>query len=440
MAAGGHSMTTLKRDLTDRAIRAFKPAASGKRYIESDAQVSGFGVRVTDKGHKSFVLVTRYPGATQPAPRAIGDYPTMDLAEARRIAREWRDDIAKGIDPKDKAEAVRHNAEAARREADRRRANTFRTAFEAYAKEHLAALRTGAIVAGVIEKHVMPVLGDRPLAEITRADANELLRAIARQTPTHSLRIKSYLSRFGRWAEDDERVAESPFARLRRFAKEQPRDRILRSPEIRAIWRACDRMGVFGRAVRVMLATGQRRSEVGDMEWREVDHERKVWVIPKERTKASRAHAVPLSPLPLSILADCPRLGAHVFTTRNASRDGGTIPISGWSKAKTRLGAFAVEALREMTGDSEAMIPEWRLHDLRRTAASLMTESGVSRLVVSKVLNHAEQGVTGKHYDLFEYLPQKTQALNLWGRRLAAIVEGREDPDNVVALEAARGQ
>jgi integrase len=432
-------MTTLKRDLTDRAIRALKPAAPGKRYIKPDAQVTGLGVRVTDKGHKSFVLVTRYPGAPQPAPRAIGDYPTMDLAEARKIAREWRDDIAKAIDPKDKAEAVRRDAEAARREAERLRANTFRAAFEAYAKEHLVTLRTGAIVAGVIEKHVMPLLGDRPLAEITRADANQLLRAVAHQTPTHSLRITSYLSRFGRWAEDDERVAASPFARLRRFAKERRRDRVLREPEIRAIWQASAGLGPSGRAIRLMLATGQRRSEVGDMEWREVEAERRLWLIPRERVKANRAHAVPLSPLALSILADCPRLGAHVFSTRSA-RGGGTIPIRGWSKFKARLHALAVEALRELTANPEATIPEWHLHDLRRTAASLMTESGISRLAVSKVLNHAEQGVTGKHYDLYGYLNEKRAALDLWGARLAGIVEGREGPDNVVILDAARGQ
>ena len=192
--------------------------------------------------------------------------------------------------------------------------------------------------------------------------------------------------------------------------------------------------------MRLLLATGQRRSEVGDLEWREVDYERKLWVLPRERAKANRAHTVPLSPLSLAILADCPRLGAHVFASTRSAPRGGTIPISGWSKYKARLDRAAIEALRQLTGDPEATIPEWRLHDLRRTAASLMTERGVSRLVVSKVLNHAEQGVTGRHYDLHEYLPEKRQALDVWGARLAAIVEGREGPDNVVVLEAARGQ
>ena len=104
------------------------------------------------------------------------------------------------------------------------------------------------------------------------------------------------------------------------------------------------------------------------------------------------------------------------------------------SKSKTRLDTFAIEALREQTGDAKATIPEWHLHDLRRTAATLMTRRGVSRLVVGKVLNHAEQGVTGQHYDLHDYLPEQRQAFDLWGARLAAIVEGRE-ADNVIAFE-----
>jgi integrase len=294
----------------------------------------------------------------------------------------------------------------------------------------------------VPSRNIYPVLGDRPLAEITRADGNEVLRtiAIARQNPTHARRVKAYLHKFGRWAEQDERVEESPFANLKTFGREQARDRILTTAEIRAVWHGCDRMGPFGRVVRFLLVAAQRRSEVADMEWHELDQERRVWLIPRERMKGDRAHLVPLSPLALSILAEQPKLGTHVFASTRSAPRGGTIPISGWSKFKARLDALAVEALRQLTGDPEATIRGWRLHDLRRTAASLMTECGVSRFIAGKVLGHAEQTVTGKHYDLYEYAAEKKQALDLWGARLAAIVEGREGLDNVVSLEAARGQ
>jgi integrase len=398
-------------------------------------------VRVTDKGHKTFVLVARYGGAAQPAPRAIGDFPTVDLAEARRIAREWREDLRKGVDPRDKAEAARREADVAKRAAERQQANTFKAAFEAFKQEHLSTLRTGAVVAAAVENHIMPVLGDRPLAEIRRSEGNELLRsiAIAKRNPTSARRVKSYLHKFGRWCEEDGRIDESPFASLKRFGKEQARDRVLKSLEIRAIWKASADMGAFGRAVRLALVTGQRRGEIGGLEWREIDVAERLWSLPRERMKADRAHLVPLSPLALSILSECPKLGAHVFSTRS-TRDGGTIPLSGWSKFKQRLDALAVKALRELTGDSEAVMSPWRLHDLRRTCASLMTAGGVPRLTVSKVLGHAEQGVTGQHYDLHDYLGEKRHALGLWGARLTAIVEGREGSDNIVTLESMRAQ
>lgn len=447
-----------KRDLTDKTLEALRdhPVRTLRRLLELrpeeeiprrpivwDAQVKGFGVRVSDQtppSGLSFVLVTRYPGAKHPAPRTIGDYPTMELAKARKMARDWREDIAKGVDPKQKAEADRRAEEAAKREAERRQANTFKAAFETFAEEHLSTLRTGAVVKGVIEKHVMPIFGARPLTEISRADGNGLLRLIAKNLPTHANRIRSYLRTFGRWAEDDERIEESPFASLRRFARERARDRVLTDLEIRAIWHACADMGAFGRAFRFLLATGQRLSEVGDMEWRELDEGKSLWTLPPERTKANRPHEVPLSPLALSILAESPKIGRHVFATRSRrakpgeKRTAETAPISGWSKAKARLDGLALAQLRKLTCNPEAELPEWHLHDFRRTCATQMARLRVDRLVISKVLNHAEGGVT-KVYDRYAYLPEKRQALELWGARLEAIIEGRES-NNVVTFAA----
>jgi integrase len=439
----GHSMATAKRDLTDRALKALKPAATGKRYFAWDAQVPGFGVRVTDRSPPSlsFVLVTRYPGAKHPAPRQIGDYPAIELARARQIAREWREDIVKGIDPRHKAAAVREAAARARAEEERRAANTFEAAFKAFADEHLSTLRTGNVVKGVLKKHVMPALGKRPLAEIARAEGNDLLRTLAKKTPTNANRIRSYLKTFGAWAEDDGRIGESPFANLKRLGKEKARDRVLSDLEIRAIWRACAELGAFGRAFRFMLATGQRRSEVGDMEWREFDEAEKLWTLPRERTKSDRAHEVPLAALALSILAECPKIGEHVFATRAPRRAGAdgkrasTAPLSGWSGAKDRLDAFALAELRRLAGE-DATLPEWHLHDLRRTCATQLAKLHVERLTISKVLNHAEGGVT-KVYDKYSYFPEKRAALDLWGARLAAIVEGKGG-GNVIAF-AARG-
>lgn len=447
-------MAVLKRVLTDLALNALKPAPKGKRPILWDGDVRGLGVRYNDRKppDRSFVLVARYPGGSKnPAPRTIGSYPTISLEEARDIAREWRKDIKNGVDPRDKAEDARKAAEAAKREEQRKAQNTFEAAWSEYVEERRGDRngrnRTLRVVDGVIKKHIInevhgePRLGQRPLTEITRVETNDILRKIAKDTPTHARRIASYLRTFGKWAENDGRIdnGELPFANLKSFGTENKRKRVLTDDEIRAIWKASAGMGAFGRAVRLMLVTGQRRSEVGDMDWREVDAAKKLWTLPPERTKADRDHLVPLSELALSILNGAERLGSHVFTTRAPCRrkedQGGpsaTAPISGWSKFKKRLDVLALAELKRLA-DDDATLPEWHLHDLRRTAATRMTgmgKLGVTRLHVSFVLNHSVPGVTGV-YDLYEYLPEKRHALDLWGERLKAMVdEGREGPDS----------
>jgi integrase len=445
-----------KRDLTDKELKVLlvnTDDALRKRGIDPqksrpivwDAQVPNFGVRLTDSRppQLSFVLVTRFPGGNSPVPRQIGGYPAVELAKARHIAREWREDIQKGVDPKSKADAVRRVADADRREEARRAKNTFDAAFSAYCEEHLSKLRTGSVVDGVIKKHVLPVLGTRSLSEITRSDANELLKRIAKATPTHARRIRSYLQTFGRWAEDDERIAESPFANLRRLGKETPRERVLSDLEIRAIWSASAQLGAFGRAFRLMLVTGQRRSEVGDLDWREIDEAKRLWTLPRGRTKADREHEVPLSDVALSILEECPRFGEHVFATRAPrARDGepkpkaSTTPLSGWSKAKSRLDELALAEIRKLTGDDKAELTEWHLHDLRRTCATFLARLKVERIVISKVLNHAEGGVT-QVYDRYAYQPEKRRALVAWSNALSNIVEGRPFDKDIGAEAAA---
>ena len=170
-----------KRDLTDRGLKALKPAEPGKRYF-GDAQVPGFGVRVTDRSPPSisFVLVARFAGAKHPAPRQIGDYPAISIAKARQIAREWREDIAKGIDPKDKAVGVKRQAERNRLEEARRQANTFRAAFEAYAAERLSDSH-GRRRQKRRREACHPASRDRPLTDIRRPDAKDLLRTVAKR-------------------------------------------------------------------------------------------------------------------------------------------------------------------------------------------------------------------------------------------------------------------
>ena len=148
-----------KRDFTDRFLRPLKPAPAGKRVIHMDAVVPRFGIRVSDKSTKehigAFVLVARFPGSSNPVPRRIGDFPSMTLADARQIARVWREVIARGVDPRVRLVEERHAAE-------RRRADTFPAAFDAYADERLARLRSGDEVKKAIERYAMPRWSSSP--------------------------------------------------------------------------------------------------------------------------------------------------------------------------------------------------------------------------------------------------------------------------------------
>jgi integrase len=431
-----------KRDFTDRFLKAIKPAAPGKRLILWDAQISGFGIRATDKSTSdcigSFVLVARFPGSDNPVPRRIGDYPALSLAKARQIAREWREDLRQGVDPKAK-EAERQ------RQEQRRRADTFEAVFHAFADEHLSTLRTGGEVKRAVELHVFPRWGRRPLTEIRRADVNELVRELRKDAPIAANRVLAYVKTFFGWTVDQELLEASPAAAVKRPSKETKRDRVLTDGEIRAIWAACGELGAFGRAFRFMLVTGQRRSEVGEMTWSEIDRAHGLWTLSRERTKADRAHEVPLSKLALSIIDDCPRIGAFVFSTGKSARGtargpAAPVAISGWSKAKAALDKLALVKARELAEERGEEAPtelaEWRLHDLRRSAATNLARLGVDRVVIGKVLNHAESEVTAA-YDRHRYDAEKRQALEKWGHRLAAIVDGLDD-DNVVSLAAAR--
>ena len=167
--------------------------------------------------------------------------------------------------------------------------------------------------------------------------------------------------------------------------------------------------------VNMLLLTAQRRDEVATMRWADVEPESKLWTIPREQTKADRAHEVPLSPLALEILEALPRFsGPYIFTTM-----GGERPVSGFSKGK--------KGLEELSG-----LTDWRLHDLRRTGATNMARLGVPGSTIGRVLNHAQRGVTAI-YDRHSYLPEKHHALDIWSSKLASIIRPTDD-EKVVPL------
>jgi integrase len=405
-----------KKDFTDRFLKSVKPAPAGKRVILYDAQVPGFGIRMTDKSCPAdvgaFVLVARYPGSSNPAPRRIGDYPAMSLAEARDIARQWREDVQRGVDPKVK-EAERLRAEA------RRRADTFASVFEAFAEDHLATLRTGDGVKRAIANHVLPRWGDRPIRDLTRGDVSELVRVVKKSAPIAANRVLAHLKTFFRWAVRQDIIENSPAASVERPAKENRRERVLSDRELREVWRRAADLGYpFGDFARLLLMTGQRRSEVANAEWKEFDLDQAMWTIPAPRMKGDVTHEVPLPEPVVAVLREMPRgAGPFVFSTTEGRR-----PISGFSKAKAALDSMLEE------------VEPWTFHDLRRTMRTHLGGLPVPTNVAEMIIAHAQPGLH-RVYDRHSYRDEKRRALELWNARLAAIVD--PPTGNVVSIARA---
>jgi integrase len=197
----------------------------------------------------------------------------------------------------------------------------------------------------------------------------------------------------------------------------------LTDDELKAVWRSCEELGwPFGSLVRFLILTGQRRGEVAGMRWSELDLAGKAWMLPKERTKNNRAHAVPLSRQAVEILEKAPRfVGEFVFTL-----DGET-PATGFGQAKTRLDAALTGA------------PHWTLHDLRRTVATSMARLGVAIPTVEKVLNHKSgsfRGIVGV-YQRHDYASEMRAALELWGAHVERLANG--PVDNIIPLAGRMG-
>jgi integrase len=378
--------------LTDPAIKKAKPAPKGKRYDIWDASTPNFGVRVTSTGQKTFVVMKRLNGRL--IRRKLGDYPALNLAKARKLAQAALEDIGDGVDPK-----VRQREREV--EEMRKRAGLFRIVVQDFTRLHLVKLRSGDEIKTVIERELVPRWGRRPIADITRREIREAVEAVFdRGAPYAANRLLAFTRKLFNWARDRELIEFNPAAGLKPPGQESRRERVLDDDEVCRLWKATGAMSkAFGMMLRFLLVTAQRREEVGLMRWSDVDFDKAIWTIPRHQTKGDRAHEVPLSPLALSILESMPRQGELVFTTT------GDKPLGNWSKAKAKAD--------ELSGASG-----WRIHDLRRTAATNMARAGVSRLVISRVLNHVEGGVT-HIYDRASYLDEKREALCRWAANLA---------------------
>ena len=434
--------TEHRKNLTPTLISGLKPAPEGTRYQVMDAQVPGFGVRVTDTGNRTFILRTRYPGSTSPSRREIGNCADINLTDAREKARKWRAMVGQGIDPL-VAEAAERVAEA------RKRATTFESVVQDFIKEKLPGERKGKDVEREIRRDLLPRWKDRPIASITDLDVLAVIKAKVPDGKVGSRNLLALIKRFFRWviAQRVYGVTASPCASLQASAiigeTSGPRDRILSEDEIFAYWRAASRMPYpYGPIYQVLMLTGLRLSEVTDASFPEIDFRNKLWVIPAERMKGkntgkkqARAHAVPLTAGLLTVLEDLPRFkgGKCLFSTTN-----GTSAVWMGTKPKERLDSRMLLTLRALARkrgeDFRAVdLPHFVQHDVRRTVRSQLSRLKVAEEVREAILAHARPGIK-KVYDIHDYLDEKRDALELWSARLRTIAEPL--PDNVIKFVA----
>jgi integrase len=377
---------------TDKMIRGLKHPASGQYDRFEGGKLKAFGIRV-GKASKTFFVGVRVNGKYKRV--TVGHYDEegragLTLKQARDRAYDIIKDAQAGIAPdlKQKREAR----------------GTFGAVADAFMQDYASKHRTRHEMQRTIN-HDLAEWRDRQISEISRADIKELLRVKARTAPIMANRVKALISKIFTWAVKEELIAASPALSLDLpggSERDRERTRSLTAGEIKLVWDACERIGFpFGSLFQMLLVTGQRRGEVSGMRWSEITDD--GWHIPAERSKNGKPHTVPLSSLAVEILANVPRIsGVHVF---RANRD---VPLKGFHTAKQGL---------------DMQIPNWRLHDLRRTFATHLRSIGIERLVVSKLLNHTEGGIT-HIYDRYAADPEKTAAMERWANRLREIING----------------
>ena len=268
-----------------------------------------------------------------------------------------------------------------------------------------------------IDVELLPLWGDRPITGITRADVKALLREKAQDGPIAANRLLALISKIFTWALDEEIVQALPavrLPRLRRRAGARARSDSRRDPHPVGCFRQA--RYPFGAVFRMLLVTGQRRGEVADMKWSEIAGD--GWKLPGASVKSAQGHLVPLSSLAREILRCVPRVGDRVFAAHSDK------VLQGWSKAKARADALCTR--RSLPGVSTIS---------GSTTATHMRSIGIDRLVVSKILNHAEGGIT-RVYDRYAADPEKAAAMERWANRLREIIENKA-VENVVALQRA---
>jgi len=411
--------------LTPAFVKKAPPPSTGDRTIYWDTQDRGFGLMVTKGEHRSYVVQYRAGRRSKRMHLKAG----LTLSDARREAKAIIGKVAKGGDPL-----------AERRKEIAAGADTLRSICEEYFRMELGVkrdadgcpvfpengngkLRSARQRVGVIERLVYPKLGTSPIGDIKRSDLIRLLDKIAEENgEVMSDHVLAYVRKVMNWHASRSDDFRSPIVRgmARTKPSERRRQRILSDDEIRIVWRVAEtKEGSGGALVQFLLLTAARRNEAARMNRSELVSG--DWVIPEARYKTGRKLLLPLAPAAVSVLGRLPTIGKRglVFTSD------GRRPIGGFSKFKRTFDADVLAELRKQDPEAKSL-PRWTLHDLRRTARTLMSRAGVDPDTAERCLGHVISGVRGT-YDLYEYYDEKKLAFEKLGMLIERIVNPKEN-------------
>lgn len=395
------------------------PLPDGKtEHFEWDETLPGFGIRLRKVGTETTRRwYCQYRINKLSRRESLGDVRKVKLEAARSIARQRFAKVELGQDPAAEKAATQAEAVAAKQ--------TLGHVAELYLKTKKGELRpsTHSAAERYLMTHWAP-LHAKPISTITRADIATVLRElVGDHGKVSAARARTNLSALFAWSIGEGMAENNPVTGTNAPDKNvSSRERTLDDDELRTVWNACAD-DTFGRVVKLLILTGCRRGEIGDLQWSEINLDTGMMTLPPERVKNGQTLKLTLAPAAVDILRAIPRndkhRGEYVFGKR------GQKCFNAWS--------YCTMALNARIAASGKTLAPWTLHDLRRSMRTGLSRIGILPHVAELTIGHAVTGITAV-YDKHKYDAEIAQALRRWADHVAAIVEG--STSNVVSLHA----
>jgi len=401
---------------TDRQIRNLKPETK----IKDIRGGRGFGIRVKPNGTKIFFYGYESPVTGARRFLTLGEYPGLSLEEARIKYAQAYETVRAGGDPLETAHQDQEEVKAA---------PTIKELGADYIKRHAEVnKRSWKEDLRILEKEIYPAWGRLKAQDITKGQVIALLdKVVDRGSPQTANNIFKIIRKMFNWAVKKDRMKISPCTGIDMPAPLNQKERALNAVEIKTVWENLETAktvsGDVVRAIKLVLVTAQRPGEVSGMHTREIDSG--WWTIPSDRAKNGKAHRVPLSSLAMEIINES-------IAQNKKSREipegqeyvGFIFPCPHRAKIQPIERHALSKALKRNESEDGLTVlgvPAFTPHDLRRTAATFMAESGEMDEVIDAILSHTKQGII-RVYNQFKYDAQKKAALEAWALKLASIV------------------